>query len=114
MGKAVNSLINRSTENDTKVVKLTIIDFFQKDGERVKTVVKEKFRQPHERVVTKVREVVYIYDKKTTKGWEIVEEQLVARGTGSSIVPEVVGEVIKDLRDPNYKEPRRYNNEDRD
>jgi hypothetical protein len=98
MGKAINGFINRSAENDSRVIKLTIIDFYQKDGSREKTVVKEKNKRPHESVVTKIREVTYLYNKKTTRGWEIVEEQMVPREIARTVVPEVVGEIVRDLR----------------
>lgn len=102
MSKALNAFIEKSVENDTRVTKLSIIDFNHPSGVREKVAVKTKTRDPQVKVVTKVREVTYLYNKKTTKGWEIVEEVPVSRSKIDDmfIEPdvEVVGRVTHDLR----------------
>lgn len=98
MGKAINGFIEKSAETDVHVTKLTFLDIFHPKGSREKIVTREKNKQPHEPVVTKIREVTYLYNKKTTKGWEIVEQIMVPRGTGANVVPEVVEAVTRDLR----------------
>lgn len=104
MSKALNALINASEENrdERNQIKLSFINVLHPKGGVDKYIVKEKQRNPMERVVLAVREVTYIYDKKQTKGFEIVEEVLVPRDkvetfrkTGST---KVVEEVVRDFR----------------
>lgn len=101
MGKAINALVGKSSDSDTQTIRLTVVDFFQPHGERVKTVFKEKNRNPQVKIVTEIREVTYLYDKKTTKGWEIVKEVSMPQEDVNSEefqAPVVVEEVIRDFR----------------
>ena len=112
MGKYLNAFVEKAAESDSTVVKLTIIDFLHPKGSYEKLIVKNKIRQPHESVVTEVRKVTYLYNKKTTVGWEIVKEIMVPRGTGSDMVPTVVDEVVRDLRKEEKPKFKKYQDEE--
>lgn len=113
MSKTLNAFIEKAAENDTRVTKLTIVDFTNPNGAREKTVVKPKHRDPQVKVVVEVREVTYLYsikhrdengtryETKTTKGFEIVKEISVSQSEIDSyedIAPRIVSEVTRDLR----------------
>lgn len=106
MGKAINSIVNRSEEGqDSKnVVKLECLDFNEKTGSRVRAVIKNNNKNPHTKLVTAIREVKYLYDnEKVSYGTEIVEEISLPVGVslttrGPNIGPEVVERVVRDLR----------------
>jgi hypothetical protein len=108
MGKAINALVNRADEeNDSynpNVVRLSCVDVLHPKGSRDRAIVKKSNRAPTKKIVTAVREVTYLYDKdKVTKGWEIVSELTADRDTDTSgFRPEVVGEITRDYRTPNY------------
>lgn len=104
MGKAINSIVNRSEEGQDQknVVKLECLDFSEKTGSRVRAVIKNRNKNPHTKVVTKVRDVKYLYDNdKVSHGTEIVEEVSIAIDKarifelGTAVVVE---SVTRDLR----------------
>lgn len=115
MGKAINAFVEKAPDNDTQVIKLSILDFLTTTGVREKTVIKVKKRDPQIMVVTEVRKVTYLYDKKTSVGYETVKEESVPRDAAGSLRVElkIVGEITRDLRTPGYVEPvkRSYNEE---
>lgn len=115
MGKAINSFIEKQTENqsDRNVTKLTILDFNNHNGSYEKLVVKKKQQNSQVMVVVAYREVEYLRSKKvanedgttrwitvSSKGFETVKEVLMTRGTFDpySIVPIYMGKVTRDLR----------------
>lgn len=120
MGKALNSLVNKADEEsdgyNPNVVRLSSVDVLHPRGSRDKAIVKKTNRDPQIMIVTKVREVTYLYDKKTTKGWEIVEEISVSRNdefnsdfdVRRDSSPEIVSEVTRDCRTPGYTEKKAY------
>lgn len=120
MGKAINALVNRADEeNDSynpNVIRLSCVDVLHPKGSRDKAIVRVPKRAPTKKVVVAVREVTYLYDKKTTKGWEIVEEWDVARDYEVTGTPKVVGEITRDCRTPGYTErkPERYESDSND
>jgi hypothetical protein len=112
MGKAINAFIEKVSESSVRVTKLSILDFNETYGVREILVIKTKNNRPHEKVVTKVRKATYLYNKKTTEGWEVVEEVLVPRDENNqSIVPTIVGSVTRDNRFEE-KEMKRYVEDD--
>lgn len=106
MGKAINGLLNfKDEEAKSENYKLTYKEF-----EPHVVTLKQKTSNPHERTVTKIREVKYLRDgfvkeDNITKkivlesyGTEIVEERLVPVSDEKYAYPDVVGQVVRDLR----------------
>ena len=104
MGKAINSFLDsqENQQHSREVVVLRFVDLLHPNGERTKYIPKKNLKTPQQRLVTKVREVEYIYPDekpektKITKGWEIVEEKLVPRGSvKADFKPQIIGKATR-------------------
>jgi hypothetical protein len=111
MSKYLNAILNKADEEHVEYGRPKIIS---KEFEPTYPVSKKRTKNPHTRVVTEVREVTYLYDikvyddegkprkeTKTTKGFEIVKEELLPANRKIdklAFQPAIVGEVTRDLR----------------
>lgn len=123
MGKAINAFVEKSTDSDTRVIKLSILDFNDRNGVHEKTVVKQRNRDPQVKVVVEIREVTYLreikirdeegtrYETLVTKGYETVKEVSVSRADHDErvrlAIPTLAGEVTRDLRKPREQDARK-------